>query len=383
MRSLQRILLLIAFPLINGCVTQFIPEVEEDRQSLVIEGLITDQPGTDTIKIYKSMPLGENRKAAPVQGCSVSIRDDLDNSFDLTEIAKGVYITDSSEFCGAVGRKYTLVIRTGSIDGQNYSYESSPMEMIPVPEIGNLYYEKTLIAGEDTYHKQKDGCRILLDTHDPEDKCKFYRWNFEETWEIRIPYKVQNNICWVSNNSNSIIIKNTSVLNENSIDGLPVLLISDETDRLMEKYSISVNQYSLNYDEYLYWEKLKRVTQDVGGLYDIVPSAISGNMHCIDDPNEKVLGFFSVSAKTSRRIFIDEYFSGIVYPYLDCETLKKYGSGDPAFLFPELGVGIVLWIIVDATNIIPPYWIFTDNKACYDCTVRGTKTKPSFWVDPQ
>ncbi len=57
------------------------------------------------------------------------------------------------------------------------------------------------------------------------------------------------------------------------LTGLPMLFISDQTDRLMEKYSISVNQYSLNYDEYLYWEKLKRVTQDVGGLYDVVPSS--------------------------------------------------------------------------------------------------------------
>jgi hypothetical protein len=381
MKSIYSIILFLSMPVINSCVTQFIPEVEEQKESLVVEGLITDQPGTDTVKIYKSMPLGENKKPDPFRGCTVIINDDLGNSYDLTEITSGVYITDSSKFRGNVGRKYTLVIHTNSVSAKNYSYESSPMEMIPVPPVGSLYYEKTIIAEEDMYHKQKDGCQIYLDTYDPDNKCKFYRWNYIETWEIHIPYRVENNICWVSNNSDIIMIKNTSVLNESIISGLPLLFISDQTDRLMEKYSIIVNQYSLNYDEYLYWEKLQRVTQDVGGLYDIVPSSISGNIHCIEDPNEKVLGFFSVSAKTSKRIFIEEYFSGIVFPYLDCESVKKYGSGDPAMLIP--GLGTVLWIIIDATNTRPPYWILTDNKACADCTVRGTKVKPGFWDNPR
>jgi len=313
----------------------------------------------------------------------VIIKDDSGNSYDLTEIAGGVYITDSSEFRGIIGRKYTLLIHAGSLEAKNYSYESSPMEMIAVSDIGNLNYEKTLIAPEDTYHKQKDGCQIYLDSYDPEDRCKFYRWNYEETWEIQIPYGVENNICWVSNNSNSILIKNTSILSENRITRLPLLFISDQTDRLMQRYSINVNQYSLNYDEYLYWEKLQRVTQDVGSMYDIVPSSIQGNMHCIEDPNEKVLGFFSVSARTSRRIFIDEYFSGIVYPYLNCETMKLYGDGDPARMYPDFGIGFVLWVLIDATNSKPPYWIMTDDKTCLDCTVRGTKIKPAFWEDPQ
>jgi hypothetical protein len=78
--------------------------------------------------------------------------------------------------------------------------------------------------------------------------------------------------------------------------------ISNLTDRLRVGYSILVDQYSLNEDEYLYWEKLQSITEQVGGLYDIIPSPVPSNVYCVDDPNEKVLGYFSVSANTSKRL---------------------------------------------------------------------------------
>lgn len=78
------------------------------------------------------------------------------------------------------------------------------------------------------------------------------------------------------------------------IDRHPVIYISNLTDRLKTKYSILVNQYSLNEDEYNYWKKLKNITVSVGGLHDIIPSLIPSNIVCIENPGEKVLGYFSV-----------------------------------------------------------------------------------------
>ena len=114
-----------------------------------------------------------------------------------------------------------------------------------------------------------------------------------------------------------INIKNTSVLEQDKIERFPLNFISNQTDRLKVKYSMLVNQYSLNEDEYLYWEKLQNMSEQVGGLYDMIPSAIPSNVYCIDDPNEKVLGYFSVSASSSKRIFIKDHFAGIFTPYTD------------------------------------------------------------------
>ncbi len=374
------IIIIFSISLLTGsCVTKFIPEIDEKTELVVVDGIITDRPGINTIKLYKSMPLGKKVDAVPIGGCTVEIMDDLNNSYDLSETATGTYVTDSAEFRGIVGRKYTLKIYTNSISMNNYSYESLPMEMKPVPPIGNIYFEKTLIKEEDKYNKAREGCRIYLDTYDPDNLCSYYRWDYTETWEIHLPYLVKNKICWITNNSSTIEIKNTAPLSENQISGYPLMSISDQTDRLKVKYCILVNQYSLNDDEYMYWEKTKNITESVGGLFDITPASVPSNIYCIEDPKEKVLGYFSVSAMTSKRLFITDYFSGIIDLYRNCETEKIYGPED----YPITGLNFSLWVIIDGTKYIPPYRIITDNHDCADCTLRGTNKEPAFWNDPE
>lgn len=87
---------------------------------------------------------------------------------------------------------------------------------------------------------------------------------------------------------------------------------------MSEKYSIQVKQYSLNEDEYDYWEKRQRITENVGGLYDINPAALPSNLYCIENANETVLGYFGVSAVSSKRIFIRDHFTGLIDRYIDC-----------------------------------------------------------------
>ena len=63
---------LCVFILLTGCIVQFTPETEEEKELLVVEGLITDQPGPNTIKLSKSLPFGKKSEAKPLSGCLVS-----------------------------------------------------------------------------------------------------------------------------------------------------------------------------------------------------------------------------------------------------------------------------------------------------------------------
>jgi hypothetical protein len=361
---------------ISGCITKFIPELDENRELLVVEGLLTDRIETNTIRLTKSLPIGKKSNIKPVVGCTVSIIDDLDNSWILKEKGNGYYITDSLKFRGVAGRKYTLRIQSHSSVLNNYSYESLPMELKPVPPIDNLFWEKFLIEEGDDYYAPKEGCEIYLDTHDDTQECKFFRWDFTETWEIILPFVVPNSVCWATNESGSILIQNTSLLSEASVRRFPINFISPATDRLKEKYSIIVNQYSINEQEYEYWDKMKRLTEHSGTLYDIIPFSVPGNIYCVEDPTEKVLGYFSVSSKTSRRIFIADSLSGMVQLYNDCPISPPIPFEEPV---PTLGINV--WIIYDHSQEVPPYIIYTDKKFCADCTTRGTKIKPPFWDD--
>lgn len=357
---------------IAGCVEKFTPETGEDKNMIVVEGLITDQPGQNFIKLSTSQPLGLKSVVKPLMGCRLTLSDDAGGTFSLNESVAGTYITDPA-FHGILGRSYMLHIKTDETR-HNLSYESAPVLLRPVPPIDSIYYEKHVFGRIDGFPTQ-EGCDIYLNTTDPSNLCKFYRWEFTETWQFQLPYYVPNKICWTTSLSKNILVKSTSSLSEDKVVRQHVSTIDNNSDRLAVKYSILVNQYSINEDEFTYWNKLSQVVEQVGSLYDITPASIPSNIRCIEKPEETVLGYFSVSSVKSKRIFIKNQFRGLINLYVDCETLRV-GYND---YIPNLGID--RWVIIDHSFPPPPYKIVTFFKGCADCTVRGTTIKPDFWVD--
>jgi hypothetical protein len=369
------IFLLSVIILLNSCISQFLPQVSEDKEILVVEGLITNQHNPYTIKISRSLALGTRSVDNPVRGCQVTVSDDLGNTYSLSETSAGSYVSNPDQFTASVGRFYTLHVKTNA-DNNNLRYESLPTEMKPVPPIDSIYFHRKTISESNGLPSQ-EGVDIFLDTHDATNSCKFFRWEYSETWEFRIPYSVPNKQCWISDNSTLINIKNTSGLSETRVNAYPLAYISNESDRLRVKYSMLVNQYSLNEGEYQYWEKLQNFAQQVGGLYDMIPSSVSSNVYCIDNQAEKVLGYFSVSAASTKRFFIKDNFMGIVTPYTDdvCIADTVFNGGEIQNL------NQYVWIIVNHPLPPPSYVVTTRIKGCYDCTVRGTNIRPDFWND--
>ncbi|HOO99740.1 MAG TPA: DUF4249 domain-containing protein [Bacteroidales bacterium] len=370
------IFILVILPVLTGCVTEYIPDLNEDEELLVVEGLITDRPEENYIRIYKTYPLWSKTFRTAVKNCTVWISDDNGRTDTLENRSEGVYVTDPDTFTGEPGRIYTLHFSALTGDGI-HNYESLPMKMIPVPPIDTIYYERRNYV---INHLPAEGCQIYFDSYDPSSQCYFYRWEYDETWEFRLPfYDTRNRVCWSSEKSSEILIKNTSLLNESRVTRFPLKLIKNPVERLTVKYSILLTQYSLNEEEYNYWEKLGNSAQLVGGLYDIIPSTIPGNIFCLEDKLEKVLGYFSVSAVTSRRFFISDNFIGRNGLYDEClSDVSEVFTSDPDTIE---GIWQSFWILYDYTDSVPPSVILTNRKYCGDCTSRGSNVRPSFWDD--
>jgi hypothetical protein len=380
------IIFFFLFSVFKSCIVPYIPQPPENDELLVVEGLISDQHEANTIKLSKSFPIWTTQNPVHLTGCKVWITDDLGHLDNLKETTLGTYITDSSKFQGMTGRKYTLHIRTNPANG-NLNYESFPMELKSVPGIDSVYYEKKAYTSHPIFI---EGCQIYLDTHDPLNNNHFYRWTYSETWEIRLPFDVENKVCWGTEHSYGIFLENTSLLAEDRVIGYPLKKITNPVDRLGIKYSIMVKQYSLNEEEYIYWETLKTALEQAGGLYDIIPPIIPNNIFCVENPNEKTLGYFSVSAISSRRLFINDKFNGYDE---SCNSNIKFGlpKFDWNYSSPTYGkdtsiVGLdaTVWVAEDHTNEIPPYRILVHTRWCSDCTKKGIfgdyrNIKPSFW----
>ncbi len=142
MKYVILILFFLVFIQFAGCVSEYIPGLNENEEMLVVEGLITDQPGKSTINIYKTLSIWTKEFRTDVENCSVWITDDLGNEHHLMVEKIGTYVTDPATFRGIPGRKYTLHF-TAKSNGELHSYESLPVEMIPVPPIDTVFYEKT------------------------------------------------------------------------------------------------------------------------------------------------------------------------------------------------------------------------------------------------
>jgi hypothetical protein len=360
----------------GGCITSFIPETNENSELLVIEGLITDEPGPYEVKVSMTMPLGKLSSPEPVPWCLVSITDDDGNKQILHEVTAGHYRTAPS-FIGVAGKKYILEVTVPPDYSNGCSvFRSDQMELLPVPPIDSVYFERRLLKERQEWSPKKEGAEVFLDTHDPTGRCNFYRWDYIETWEFHLPYPVPNDVCWVTEHSDEVNIKNISALEEKRIMRFPLEFISNETDRLKVKYSVLVNQYALNMEEFTFWEEMKNINDNVGSLYDVIPSSVGSNIYCVDDPTKKVLGYFSVSGKSSKRLFIDEDFMGIINPYSRnvCEPDTIWGN----VVIP--GLGIWVWMLEDHLNPYG-YRVITNHRECADCTLRGTNIEPDFWRD--
>ena len=156
-----------------GCTVQFIPETDEDKELLVVEGMITDQNRKYTIKLSKSLPLGKPIVAKPVKGAKVTVTDEKGAVFNFIEIQSGKYVSDSTKFRGRVGGIYTMFIRIN-----NLTYTSQAMEMKPSPPMDSVYYERVLLAEPNYLGLKEEGCQIYVDTYDPSMRCLYYRWDF-------------------------------------------------------------------------------------------------------------------------------------------------------------------------------------------------------------
>ncbi len=353
-----------------GCSVEFIPDSEDNKEQLVVEGMITDQNRINRIRLSRSLPVGKPLVRKPVKGAIVTITDENAIITTLKESPAGTYLTDSLTFRGRVGGSYSLTIKIN-----NVTYETDFIEMNPVPPLNSLYYKKEVITASRDTNNVEEGCRIYVDSFDPSGKCLFFRWDYAETWEYRIPYAVKNKVCWVTERSDEILIKNTSLYSQARVSKFPILFISNNGDRLKETYSILVNQYSLNKTEYDFWERVQNISQKVGNLYDISPMAVPSNIRCCDNQVERVLGYFSVSAVTQKRLFIKDHFSGLPHFFIYCATDTLKGK------LPETGLNTDFWVIEDYSDEIPPFWIISTFRECADCTTRGTTVMPSFWQE--
>ena len=376
---------LVTAVLLGGCVEPYTPEIKESQDLLIVEGLLTDQPGYQYVYISRTSPFNDPRQY-PVSDCQVRVVDESDNSFAFHEKEDGTYELwiDDGELTRDVS--YKLIITLPNSAGTYESHWETLGE--PCAPIDSLYYKLETVQTADPSQPER-GIQFYIDVNTDNYKAQNYRWLLTETWEYRSVHYIQYywdgeelykmtdpkiyHTCWKTDRVTGIFASTTRLSDEKRIMGFPLNYVSDETNRLMHRYSLLVQQYTLSDDAYDYWDKMGKQLQESGGLYDTQPVQLNGNIKNINDPEEIVLGYFNVSSTSEKRVFTGD-LSDLNPPGFNCELTVVRSTRRMPYYW-ELPIFMKSLSIMESG---PPYGI--GRGICFDCrTLGGTIEKPDFW----
>lgn len=362
-----------------ACETEFVPEIDKYEDAIVVEGLVSNQAGPYEVRLTKSYEYDENTEGY-VLGAEVKIIDDLGEEVELEEDDLGYYYTDTN-FLAEAGRSYKLYF---AYDDKEYETDFQLLE--EVQDIDTVYWERK--STTDSEGDEIDGVAIYVDTEKDEGDGKYYKWNYNETWEFEAPYKVDAwedyATCWATTESDEFNVATSLNLVEDQILRQQITFISEGSDVLAIRYTIEVEQYIVSEEVYNFYTQLSEQQQNVGTLFDETPMSIEGNVKCLTDESEPVLGIFQVSGVKTKRIFIDnsELPSDLNYTSdaAECydETVDVSDVSGQAELIAE---GMVYAETVTTPGGNTGYR-YVSEESCYNCTLNGyPNTPPSYWIE--
>jgi Domain of unknown function (DUF4249) len=358
----------IAFGMLSQCIDPLVVHLPQHTTGLVVDGMITNDPGPYQVKLFYSSKLDTSLARPEFEGgASLWIIDDAGNSEPLHEINSGVYETNASGMRGQLGRSYYLRIKTNS----GKEYQSTPHVLTSAGVIDTVYaeyHQKTLIL--DKVPGPVDAFSIFVDAHGDPSVTNLFRWRWTGTYEVKtypelrqiftvagpIPdppacsgYIVYLGgikktgdctccICWTSEYNTTAVVSDNRFVHEENFTKVEIAKLPLTGLRFYDKYYAEVEQLSVSEEEYEFWKLAGTQQKALGSLFQPNSVRVRGNMVSVTDPEEEVLGIFSVSAVTRKSVFFD-------------------ASQVPFDIEPLIVI----------------------NEDCRDALANGTLQKPPFW----
>jgi len=383
----QILIIVIAFLFLSGCIERYHPDDLYLKEGLlVINAHITDKTGTQTIEVSRSSHL-ESPKFNAETGCLILLfREDGESREFIASEEPGYYTAelDSSFLREAMSFQVQVIT-------QNDNEYHSDFDMIrPVPAIDAIYYkvEDMIFTGEE---KSIPGIRFYVDFTYDDEAYEYIRWELTETYEFHNPvmeaYYYPNRwrryllegednprTCYITR-----VVPTTHSISTNDLGYGPFSKAFDfvpndwNEQKLSYKYSLLVKQYSMGPEGYHYWNELSAMRQGQGTMFDKQPALLQSNICNIEDGEEKVLGFFTMSSMQEIRGFAEDIpgMDTRPNPYYCLPFCNGPGCGSPT-TFPAYFARATY----DGETVYAQV-----NKHCVDCReYKGSSAiKPDFW----
>lgn len=378
----------------QACIEPFDAVFEDFESALVIEGTLTNEMRPQQIVLSRTYEFEED---GPIAEPNATVRV-LANGNPITfeDTGNGVYVSTQS-FAAQPGVDYELDIVTQ--DGRNYG--SNTVQLSSATTLDEIRAERI------TNDLGEDGMGIFVDSFDATGNSKNYRYEYQETYRViapewsptsligdpaggcavlKIPNRTDEEICYPTSFSNSIILTSTEDLDEDRVSNFMVRFVNRDNYIISHRYSILVRQLVLSNEAYTYFETLNELSGSESLFSQTQPGFLQGNVFSRDNGEESVLGYFDVSTVSERRVFFnyDDFYPGEpLPPYIEnCRpSAPPIATPGGCVLRPilESGAGIYAGDNGDPDLGEGPYFVVT--RVCGDCSVLGTAEVPDFWIE--
>jgi hypothetical protein len=272
-------IVLIAGVTLFSCEETVPLDIDQTPSKVVIEGLLTNRPGHNSIKITKTADFYSSGETPRVTNAIVTVTNDQGEVINFVHNpnnhadSAGIYIP-SVAFAGEIGRNYNLKV---DLDGEIYEAQDHLASVIPLDSL-------TVRVNEDEQDDPEDEGRIfevLMFAREPQDENNFYLFKF------------YRNDSLVFDNDTDIYYSDDELLAE-KIDGVPSPMFFKSSEKAR------VEVYSISRIGYVYYNDLwSLLNNDAGGMFGPIPSSPRTNL------SNGALGFFQVSALNSGEVNIE------------------------------------------------------------------------------
>ena len=258
MNNMKKILfpILAAVVTLSSCEQIIDYDLEEGDRKLVVEGLITDQPGPYTVKLSETRGYLDQASNPGITGATVIVSDQFGVMDTLVSVEPGVYQT--TDLQGAVGNTYFLRVEH---QGKIYVAKSFMQPLNPIDSITYRYED-----GADTFD-------------DPGYYAAFY---FQEKPGKGDNYRFMFYIN--GQRQDDITIINDEIYDGNYAD-------ADVGITLEQNETLSMEMYSVDKPGYDFWIGFQTLFYQGGSPFDVPPANAPSNI------SNGAIGYFGASAK--------------------------------------------------------------------------------------
>ena len=152
--------------IMTSCETVIELEFNDAEPKLVIEAVVTNEPGPYRVELNESAGFYDESVFPPRVGAVVTINDNQGFSEVLSETEPGVYLTDA--LLGEPGVTYTLTVET---EGETYIASSTmPISLVPIDGLEVQFEEESIFLDEGYY--------VSVQITDPPEEGNSYRYLF-------------------------------------------------------------------------------------------------------------------------------------------------------------------------------------------------------------